>query len=75
MFNFKLELYKYLNGEKNLKAEPENSSTFFILTCSALPSGEVTGMTPWSKPNLYKPFRHSVFKTLAWTISYSSQML
>lgn len=40
MFHFKLELHKYLNGENNLQAEPENSCIFCIPTCSALLSGE-----------------------------------
>lgn len=40
MFHFKLELHKYLNGEKNLQAKPVHCSTSCIPTCSTLPSGE-----------------------------------
>lgn len=40
MSHFKLELHKYLDGEKNLQAEPENSYILCIPTCSAFPSGE-----------------------------------
>lgn len=58
MFHFKLELHKYVNGEKNLLAKPEDSSTFCIPICSALPSGEEwLEWLPDPKQLLYSPFQ------------------